>query len=89
MQLTIDTQKDSHQEIRKAIRLLMSLVDGKEVYTNEPPKNEFDIPQIGTPESEAADSGSVFGGLFDNVNSETETSEKEEPKDNQELEFYD
>ncbi|MBW2978850.1 hypothetical protein KY304_01940 [Candidatus Woesearchaeota archaeon] len=57
MQLTIDTQKDSHAEIRRAIRMLMSLVGDKEVYTNEEPKT-------GIFSSEKSPAGDAFADMF-------------------------
>lgn len=36
MRLTIDTQHDSKEEIRKAIKLLLGIVGTHEVYSNEP-----------------------------------------------------
>lgn len=53
MQLTIDTQKDSHAEIRKAIRMLMSLVGEKQVYTNEEPKTQGIFSEEKSPASDA------------------------------------
>tara|TARA_Y100000294_G_C8520193_1_gene322575 strand:- start:813 stop:1139 length:327 start_codon:yes stop_codon:yes gene_type:complete len=35
MKITIDTKEDSHQEIRKIIRMLSSLVGEKEVMSNQ------------------------------------------------------
>lgn len=73
MQLTIDTKHDSPEEIKKAIKMLMSLTG--EVYTNDatleqPQKNVFDSPET--------DMGGMMS-LFDNNEQETP-----EPK----TEFY-
>ena len=38
MKLTIDTKEDSHEEIRKAIRMLSTIVGDEHGYTNSPPK---------------------------------------------------
>jgi len=35
MKITIDTKEDSHVEIRKAIRMLISLVGNQNIYSNE------------------------------------------------------
>lgn len=37
MQISIDTKEDSHEEIKKVIRMLQNLVgDSQEIFTNEP-----------------------------------------------------
>ena len=81
MQLTIDTKHDSPEEIRKAIKMLMSLVD-KNVYTNDEtmmqktePQNVFDQPQ--------PDMGGMMS-LFDNNEPQAEQQPEELPK----TEFY-
>jgi len=53
MQIVIDTSKDSHEEIRKVIRMLSELV-GERVYTNS--------PSIDAPESE--ETTSAFNSMF-------------------------
>ena len=77
MQLTIDTKHDSKQEIRKAIKMLMSLVGSSEVYTNdetlmEKKPNVFEEPQ--------ADMSGMMS-IFDNP-------PKEEKKEAPEMQFY-
>lgn len=57
MQITIDTQRDSHADIRKAVRMIMSLVGDKEVCTNEEPKGSV----FSEEKSSAAD---AFANLF-------------------------
>ena len=42
MQIKIDTKEDSHEDIRKIIRMLSSLVGDREVFTNKQPANIFD-----------------------------------------------
>ena len=77
MQLSIDTQRDSHAEIRKAIRMLMSLVGEKEVYTNEAPKT-------GVFNEEKSPAADAFAGMFgsnNNNNNNKTASEKEEKKE--------
>jgi len=36
MKITIDTKEDSHEEIRKIIKMLYSLIGEKETFTNQP-----------------------------------------------------
>jgi hypothetical protein len=74
MQLTIDTQKDSHAEIRKAIRMLMSLVGEKEVYTNEVPKTQGIFSEEKSPATDA------FADMFS-----TPTDKKEDDDNYSEL----
>jgi len=59
MKISIDTKEDSHEEIRKIIKMLQSLV-GENSYSNQP--NIFaDNP----PSQTNANSGlSVFGAMF-------------------------
>jgi hypothetical protein len=84
MQLTIDTQKDSHSEIRKAIRMLMSLVGNKEVYTNEPPKDSiFDSDSSGPAANDFAD---MFNASQKGEVSESPSEKKK--KLDLDLEFY-
>ena len=91
MKITIDTKTDSKDEIRKAVRLLMSLAEGHhDVFTNEPEKpasqpNIFDSP---TPAVE-----NNLMSMFDNADTPTqpapETSEEETQKDDApQVEFY-
>ena len=77
MKITIDTTTDSKEEIRKAIKLLISLVGAGNIYTNEPESADNSV----TPEVTNAMS------MFDNFKTERaeeKTSEKELPQ----LEFY-
>ena len=53
MQITIDTNKDSPEEIQKAINLLSSLVSGKATHSN-----------IFENSSPASEQGSVFANMF-------------------------
>ncbi len=90
MQITIDTNKDSHEDIKKAIRLLASMVGHENVTSNEQPRNIFDNPQ---PATEPSSSENIFGGLFDstqnvqNQQSNNTYKEKEEDKDGL-IEYY-
>ncbi len=86
MQITIDTKTDSKDEIRKAIKLLMGLVSGHEVYTNETPvekpaaqPNIFESSEPAVPN---------LMSMFDSApTTNTETEKKEEDKA-PEIEFY-
>ena len=76
MKISIDTKHDSSQEIRKAIKLLQSLI-GEEVHT--------DMPEPKTPEFAPPEGTSVFGALFDNSQPE---KLDDEPTKETKLEFY-
>ena len=70
MKITIDTKEDSHEEIKKIIKMLSSLV-GEEAFTNQ--GNIF--------ENKSSDLGNQnMFGMFDNKNQNTteETKKKEE-----------
>jgi hypothetical protein len=76
MKLTIDTREDSPEQIKKAIRMLYSLVQEREVHTNQ--GNIFENPDSMTGSS-SEETGNVFGNLFgdDSSSSSTETKEPE------------
>jgi len=63
MKITIDTKEDSHEEIHKAIRLLTSLVEGKEVMSNQ-------VDMFGS-SSDTNQSSDIFG---DDSNSSQDSS---------------
>jgi len=84
MQITIDTNKDSHDDIKKAIKLLASMVGQENVLSNEQPRNIFDAPSSPEPSS----NGSVFGSLFDSITDKTETIEKKPESKQEIIEFY-
>ena len=81
MQISIDTSKDSHDDIRRAIMLLQSIVSGGEVRTNA--GNIFDNP---IPESSPAS----LMGMFDSSPQpqQAEPSEPEEPSVQSGVELY-
>jgi len=84
MQLTIDTQKDSQDEIRKAIRLLMSLIGEKEVYTNEASKDSA----FG---SDSGQSAGAFVDLFNSASDKKDSSEQNpesKEDDGSSIQFY-
>ena len=66
MIITIDTTKDSHSEISRAIQMLQALV-GEKVVTNEQPANIFE------------DSSSMGGGLFSMFDSSQPSSPSDHP----------
>ena len=84
MKLTIDTKEDSHEDIRKVIKMLQHLV-GDSPVTNQP--DIFDDPNsfgIGSSEPEtSASSGNVFGNMFDTpqTNQEESFESKESSED--------
>ena len=64
MKISVDTKEDSHDDIRKVIKMLQHLVgDSQEVFTNQP-----------TPESGTENSGSPFANIFGDTSSTSETS---------------
>ncbi|MBW3019295.1 hypothetical protein KY329_03880 [Candidatus Woesearchaeota archaeon] len=78
MQITIDTKHDSHQEIRKAIRMLSSLVG--EAYSEPETYSEQKTPSM-------FDQGDDMGGMMSIFDSSP--TEAEEKKENMpEMEFY-
>jgi hypothetical protein len=83
MKLTIDTKEDSHEDIKKVIKMLQHLV-GEHSYTNSP--NIFeDTDSFGGGSSEESSSGSEPTNAF--VNMFGSASEpKEEPMDEPEEE---
>lgn len=89
MKITIDTREDSPEEIRKAIRMLSSLVHERDVHSNsgnifdkpgpmpeQPSRNIFESPEpTVTPATSSSEpSGNVFGNLFG------DTSQQETPE---------
>ena len=94
MKITIDTSQDSHSDIRKAIRMLQSIVGEGPIYSNSPSRNIFDdpSPSLG-PSSEPApaseqDTGNAFASIFDNPAPASEETKEEEKEDVPEIEFY-
>jgi len=88
MRITIDTQKDSHEEIRKAIKMLSALVGVQQEIGESSSRNIFDDPApspIGNlfddpqPQQQSSPSSNVFGNLFDAPTSTS--SEKKDDED--------
>lgn len=68
IKITIDTNKDSHNDIKKAIAMLSSLI-GEKAYTNEP-KNMF------SENSDAPEQEGLFGMFNENPDQNKETKEE-------------
>ena len=93
MKITIDTKEDSHEELRKVIKMLSSLVGGEEVMSNQ--GDLFgDSSQSGSSDifngdrssnDSSGDSGGSSegsgGGVFNMFNSGSETKTEEQPKE--------
>ena len=65
MKVSIDTKEDSHEEIKKVIKMLQNLVgDSQEIFSNEPsisaPSNESPIANIFGDSSSASSSGELL-----------------------------
>ena len=80
MQITIDTKEDSHEDIRKVIRMLQHMV-GEEAYSNAP-KNLFEDNSSFGQTSEQ--SGGIFGNIF-NSGAQPETTEQKTPEKEEEI----
>ena len=77
MKITIDTKEDSHEEIRKVIRMLSSLVGEQEIMSNQ--GNIFsDNSQNDSSNNQSAD---IFGMLNSNADSGTSESTLSNEKD--------
>ena len=91
MKLTIDTKEDSHDEIRKAIRMLSTIVGDEHAYTNSPKKehhaNIFESSssslESSAPEPAVSEPAqNAFASMFGAAPSEpSETSVEEEKKE--------
>tara|TARA_Y100000310_G_scaffold344510_1_gene457648 strand:- start:1800 stop:2156 length:357 start_codon:yes stop_codon:yes gene_type:complete len=83
MKITIDTSNDSHDEIRKVVKLLNHLVgDGETVYTNKPERQSDMFSDTSEEQSEDSSSSSddgSSGGLFSMFG---DASDKQTAKDN-------
>ncbi|MEM4264122.1 MAG: hypothetical protein QW666_04500 [Candidatus Woesearchaeota archaeon] len=85
MKITIDTGQDSHTDIKKAIRLLQSIVGDAEVYTNAS-RNIFDSP---SPEvsQQSSEPANAFANMFDSAPGVSEKKEENKEKEFR-LELY-
>jgi hypothetical protein len=88
MQITIDTKHDSPQEIRKAIKMLSSLVSHSDVYSNSMDEDSEPVQKTPSVFDQPSDNMGGMMGIFDSP-AETETKEEEEVKSEvQEMEFF-
>jgi hypothetical protein len=86
MRITIDTKTDSRDEIRKVIKMLMGIVGGHDVYSNEIPEekpasqpNIFDSPTPAVPN---------LMSMFDSSPSTPPAPQPEKDEDIPQVEFY-
>ena len=97
MQISIDTSRDSKEDILKAIHLLHSII-GEHHQTVTMSRNIFDNPQaelplqqmMPTPQTQLQTqtqqpAQSVFGSFFDNINKQQPTTIKKENSSRVEL----
>lgn len=73
IKITIDTKEDSHEEIRKVIKLLSHLIGEERIYSN---KNIFDDSSPAV--THTSGTGSVFGNLFGSTDSDTAENPNQE-----------
>lgn len=85
MKITIDTKADSKEEIRKAIKLLMGLVSGHEVFTNEMPEKPASQPNIFDSPSPAVPN---LMSMFDSIPTPEQPQEEKKDDDIPQIEFY-
>jgi hypothetical protein len=72
MKITIDTNQDSKEDIKKAIRMLQALVEGTSSYHTPTYDSAPDLPE----------GENVFGGMFDgHISPENSDSEEEDSED--------
>jgi len=72
MKVSIDTKEDSHEEIRKVIKMLQNLVgDSEEIFTNQPA------------ESSAQPAESAFANIFGDASSSQESINSSETQETQ------
>ncbi len=89
MRIEIDTAKDTHEDIRKAIKLLMSLVGAGNIYSNEPSsgvKNIFDdSSSMGGSE---APPSNPFAAMFGGDAPAPSAQSMKKPDDEPQIELY-
>ena len=81
MKITIDTKEDSHTEIRKIIRMLSSLVEEKEVMSNQSDLFSDDDSD----KEESTGMFNMFGQDKSETLTESETSDSETTTDEEKL----
>ena len=103
MKLTIDTKEDSHEEIKKAIKMLATIVGEEHVYTNSAPKEhhanifESSSSSLAAPSEPAAQQAqpaqnafaAMFGAVQDSQPSSTSTAEEKKPEKKPEVQIID
>ena len=99
MIITIDTQKDSPEEIKKAIRLLSALTDGQEyelnsqrLRGNSQTRNIFEDSSSTIQPQQNSGSGGLFG-FIDNADQQVQleqTKQEKEPQASEDelIEYY-
>ncbi len=71
MEIKIDTKHDSHEDIRKVIKMLQHLIgDSQEIFTNQP-SSQSDISQ---------DTGSAFNNIFGDASTQNQAAEESTEK---------
>lgn len=95
MRLTIDTQKDSHEEIRKAIRMLSALVgestsEGSSRNIFEDSSSVLGSSQANNSSSQSDQSSGGIFGFFDNADKQVVEEKKEEKEEFEDrvMEYY-
>ena len=80
MKITIDTKEDSPEEIKKIIKMLYSLVEGKEIFSNQ--GNMFNDNNSDTPEQ-----GNLLSNLFGSSEEKKEDEQKNKKDTPQIIEY--
>jgi hypothetical protein len=87
MKIQIDTKTDSPDEIRKVIKLLMGLVGGHNVYTNEQPQEEKPAAQPNIFDSPGAAVPNLMS-MFDNAPPPEAPAPEKKDEEIPQVEFY-
>lgn len=87
MKIQVDTKQDSHDEIRKVIKLLMGIVGGHNIYTTESEEKPAAQPNIFDSSSPAVPN---LMSMFDSapITPTTSAPEPEKKDDIPQVEFY-
>lgn len=79
MKITIDTKEDSHEEIRKAIKMLSSLIGHKETFSNQPNIFDSDITDL-SPSGSEPEPTNAFAAMFGSSSSQDDEDKNNEMK---------
>lgn len=79
MEIKIDTDKESKENLKKLVKLLSALV-GEDMHTN------VDLSDV--PDTPAPDTGSALANLFDNQDFDPEVKEVPDEDEVPSVEFY-